>query len=100
MATYIASQEFQMHNTAIRPGVSPSDLLMLYIEGAVLASGDATIDLAPYIGHAEVVSYFMMKRATSSVSGGTNTITAANDAIGDSATVDIMVVYRASKAQG
>lgn len=98
--SYIAGEAFRLESQAVRPGSSPGDLSFVYIPNVILASGDGTIDLAPYIGHAEVVSYFMMKQATSTYSAGTNTITCANDAIGDTATVDIMVVFRASKAQG
>lgn len=97
---YIASESFRLENLGIRPGTSPSDLIFAYIPNVTLASGDGSVDLAPHIGHAEVVSYWMMKQATSTYSAGTNLITCANDAISDTAVVDIMVVYRASKAQG
>lgn len=100
MPTYIAGQSFRLEDANVRPGSSPSDLMIAYIPDVVLSSSAGTVDLAQYIGHAEVVSYIMLKQVTSSYSSGTNTIAIAAAVPGAAVTVDVLVFYRATKAQG
>lgn len=100
MPTYIASKAVRLEDSNIRPGSSPSDIMMVFIPDVVLSGSAGTIDLAPYIGHAEVVSYIMLKQVTSTYSAGTNTIAIAAAVPGAAVTVDVLVFYIASKGQG
>lgn len=99
MPTYIASQSFRLEDENVRPGSSPGDLKMIFIPDVVLSSSAGTIDLAPYVGHAEVFSYIMLKQVTSTYSAGTNTIAIAAAVPGAAVTVDVLVFIRAAKAQ-
>lgn len=99
MPTYLPTDQVRLENTAVRPGSSPNDILFTIIPGVTLSSSLATLDISSHINHGEVVSYWFAKQATSTFNGTTNIIGTAAAVAGASAVVDIVVMYRANKAQ-
>jgi len=99
MPTYIGSQAVVLHDLSVRPGNSPGDLIAVYVPGVVLVSNQGTIDVAPYVGHAEVFGYTCIRRATSSYSAGANTLTVDCRAAGSTDTVDFIIWIKANQTQ-
>lgn len=96
MSTFYASSSFRLENQEIRPGMSPSDLRVIYIPNVILVSGDADINLTALLpANTVLLSYWYAKQATTS----SKVLTVAKDLPGDTDTVDVFIVGQAIKFQ-
>lgn len=99
MPNALPTMQVRLENTDVRGACSPTDVLLTIIPGVTLSGSGATIDIASHINHAEVISYWYAKAGTTTFNGTTNTLVTAAAVAGPTAVVDIIVLYRANKAQ-
>lgn len=88
------NQLYRIVNNNTWNGESPNDQLALLAE-ATLSSGDATIDVPFKPG--TTVYYLLMKKTTVT---SDQDVDVANDAIGDSATVGVLIISSATSIIG
>jgi len=88
------TQIYRLPNNTTWHGESPNDQLAVLAE-ATLASGDATVDVPFKPG--TTVYYLLLKKTTVTADSD---VDVANDAIGDTATVGVLIISSATSLQG